>query len=755
MILSKNFWSVITMTLCAFSISLGQTTVNVPVTLMTYEYYYNTGIGGYQSMNNTGIIGAIESHDVSGTAISKFRTVVFFDLSAIPAHSTINSVEFAVGFTYTSGQANYTAELVPLYLPLTFANPIPPNPDDDRNGWGQFKHNGTFGGFYYSSTTPLSNTSMRDFVSAAYSNIGSRAFGLVADNEGTGVSDINTEVPVSGIVMKVTYSPQIKVVVRNSFPGAGNVGYVYVDESQLTSPTPTLYWDAGASHTIRAYAQAVGLMKYPFSGIWTNLNTGAQLNQSSDNTSVTIAPTSDCTWQASFNTGIPAIAVTVQNAFGGGNVEVDGVSKSSPWTSGASGQPVWYSGESHTIRSYTQTINAVTYPFTGTWNCSPTGEQRTQGSESTTISISPSSNCTWTASFGTSYKQVVVHQKFSGGSETHDSNYDLKIGHWEGGPDFASYSVPTPPFTITTATNTVTFRGYQDIASNGEKYNHWAEGTTYDGDVTNHHVFQVSSLTTDVTSWLKPTNDGCLIKADLIDYPGSYNGIAQFQDPWLIDYPDPSYNNKTRNRRMSAVWNSMSGSSNNLGTVTTPYKGIFLNESGPPNWTPPYYSVRAPLTSSVFNVNGTVVNGVFSSWGYDGNQAALQQIGSNPSGYDQKAVVFKSAGTTISANYKGIHISSDPAAFANNSQRKVVQTPDFVLHQVYTSMGHVWYETSSNQGSSWTLMNNGQPLDVNGGKCPSIDYNGNAVVIVFQAAAASPYTYNLQLDSYIKASNGI
>jgi hypothetical protein len=87
----------------------------------------------------------------------------------------------------------------------------------------------------------------------------------------------------------------------------------------------------------------------------------------------------------------------------------------------------------------------------------------------------------------------------------------------------------------------------------------------------------------------------------------------------------------------------------------------------------------------------------------------------------------------LTANYKGVHLSSTATAFSNN-QRKVVQTPDYYLHQVYESMGHVWYEYRRDNENTWTLGNGGQPLlDDGEGKSPSIDYNGNAVAIVYQS----------------------
>jgi|GEM_PF-1733328 len=82
---------------------------------------------------------------------------------------------------------------------------------------------------------------------------------------------------------------------------------------------------------------------------------------------------------------------------------------------------------------------------------------------------------------------------------------------------------------------------------------------------------------------------------------------------------------------------------------------------------------------------------------------------------------------TVNARLKALHKSNTIAAWDNTSQRKLIQTlaggnPRW-LHQVYTSAGHVWLEHSGDGGSTWTLGNNGQPLDgTAGGKCPSIAY---------------------------------
>jgi len=77
------------------------------------------------------------------------------------------------------------------------------------------------------------------------------------------------------------------------------------------------------------------------------------------------------------------------------------------------------------------------------------------------------------------------------------------------------------------------------------------------------------------------------------------------------------------------------------------------------------------------------------------------------------------------ANYKSVQRSDDNKAYANNSQRKFVRTPDGWLHNVYSSMGRVWYEAKSPNGN-WEIMNGGNPIDDGldkQAKLPSIDYS--------------------------------
>ena len=101
--------------------------------------------------------------------------------------------------------------------------------------------------------------------------------------------------------------------------------------------------------------------------------------------------------------------------------------------------------------------------------------------------------------------------------------------------------------------------------------------------------------------------------------------------------------------------------------------------------------------------------------------------------------------TTYTALYKGHQITNNANAYSGNSQRKLIETKSGSatwLTQVYTSMGYVWIEHSSDGGQSWTIGNNGRPLGA--GKNPSIALTTDAtpynyIGVVWQASSGSHY----------------
>ncbi len=88
---------------------------------------------------------------------------------------------------------------------------------------------------------------------------------------------------------------------------------------------------------------------------------------------------------------------------------------------------------------------------------------------------------------------------------------------------------------------------------------------------------------------------------------------------------------------------------------------------------------------------------------------------------------------TRTANYKGTQLSNNINAYKNNSQRKIVRIANGDLYMVYESLGKVWLEKSTDNGSTWSLSNGGQPLSGNNeAKNPVIDFYGNTTAVVLQ-----------------------
>jgi hypothetical protein len=434
------------------------------------------------------------------------------------------------------------------------------------------------------------------------------------------------------------------------------------------------------------------------------------------------------------------ISVTVQNGppVSGDSVIVDGTKYSSPHSFS------WTSSGSHSLLARTEVIGSTTYTPAG-WTDLTTNT--TYGDNP--HPAAPIQNTTYQANFSVSIVTATVNQKLST-NQTVDS-----IGHWEGGTDFTKYKAPKslPLSTIYTEY----LRAKQDTLS-GQKYNNWDANNAIEPDVSNHHGFAVHSYTTTLTSHFLPTTQGSTIGINLLEMPGSYSGLIQFKDPWLIDSTDASHNNTKLNRGMNALYkNRTAPFSPNIGTSYSGdvYKGVFLNQiPDPSNSQKPYYSVGANATQP-FTVGGQAYTGAFINWTQ--TNAAFQDSTSSQTG-----IVFKSSSATATANYKGIHLSNTASSFSNNSQRKLVRTKDGWLHQVYESMGRVWLEESTDNGSTWFLGNGGQPLDNGAGKCPSIDWhynvadptnpNLNAVVVTFQQRSGSTYTIPYAIFKYTNGS---
>ncbi len=272
-----------------------------------------------------------------------------------------------------------------------------------------------------------------------------------------------------------------------------------------------------------------------------------------------------------------------------------------------------------------------------------------------------------------------------------------------------------------------TLRGFQAVynSPNGnQKFFKWLlDESTPNGSNLNHQSFQLVNIGT-LTSKLNKTHNATIgLKAEGLTLIG---GI-EFKDPWLIDYNDPDFGNNPRNRGMTAPFKPILDIlPNNLG-VNTPYKGVFLDQDFHP--INPYYSLKRPDNLSWLHPGSNTSHTLkFINW--EISPAGSAQI-TNP-GSTETPVVFNTPNAGVYAVVKGTQLSDYNNSFENNSSRKFVRTTDGSLHLVYESMGNVWYEKSTNNGTTWTMMNNGNPLSALDAKSPSLSAVGDNVYIVFQ-----------------------
>jgi Secretion system C-terminal sorting domain len=322
-------------------------------------------------------------------------------------------------------------------------------------------------------------------------------------------------------------------------------------------------------------------------------------------------------------------------------------------------------------------------------------------------------------------QSVTIDQKL-----TNNTSYG-SVAHYESST-FVPYSAP---HTFSFAeTSTQYFRAdtnaeYQ--SSIYQKNNNWNNDNT---NVINYNEFEISSNMSSIYAQMDTVSNATI--ENVIDGNTTVSSTIQFTDPWFRDKSDAL---GIRNRGSAAIAHTLS--SPFTPNISTDYKGVFLNQDY--NTEPDYYNVSFP-TSQTVSVGGTSHKLYFQNWSASPSGSAAFQNANSTS----TPVVFKSANATVQANVKATQLSSDAFAFSNNSQRRLIETQsgtDTVwLHQVYTSLGHVWIEHSSDGGSSWILGNNGQPLDgTTGGKCPSIAYTHNSdynyIGVVWEQPSGSHY----------------
>ncbi|MCE1187868.1 MAG: T9SS type A sorting domain-containing protein [Ignavibacteria bacterium] len=87
---------------------------------------------------------------------------------------------------------------------------------------------------------------------------------------------------------------------------------------------------------------------------------------------------------------------------------------------------------------------------------------------------------------------------------------------------------------------------------------------------------------------------------------------------------------------------------------------------------------------------------------------------------------------TYTAKYKAIHRSNNDSTYKNNSAKKMARSKDGYLFTVYESMGSIWLERSTDNGSSWQIMNSGKPLNTAPAKNPALDVNPYDIAVTFE-----------------------
>lgn len=203
--------------------------------------------------------------------------------------------------------------------------------------------------------------------------------------------------------------------------------------------------------------------------------------------------------------------------------------------------------------------------------------------------------------------------------------------------------------------------------------------------------------------------------------------------------------------------NSIMSWLNKNSNITVNYN---LQEGG--SVSPDNYQVQIlhgiPITvqPQIVNVNGKQITYNFWKW-EDGNT-------NNPRTF------YTSHDVSHTATMKGTDITNISTTYTANNQRRIVKAYNSSLHKVYESMGKVWYETSTDDGSTWSVINNGKPITANDAKLPAIAYREglSEILLVYQEdtklvlhfydanSYQTPlYTYDISLPAGVSYSENL
>jgi Secretion system C-terminal sorting domain len=294
------------------------------------------------------------------------------------------------------------------------------------------------------------------------------------------------------------------------------------------------------------------------------------------------------------------------------------------------------------------------------------------------------------------FADVIVSQK-------NTSQQDFgNFGRWRG-TNFVSYA--SPQTFVLQQNSSEVFRADQTVQylNPTQKYDLWETYTS----VVNPQPFTIIQNQPPITASFAPTNDATL--QSILTDNGSNIGAPKFQDPWFLDATDTNHGNSPINEGTSAPFDPVTYSQNDIG-INSGHQGVFLSLD-PTQGAVNYYSVRAPITQTVGGYTA-----IFTGW--SATNATFQQVGTNPPGYDQKAVVITGSGATITANYSRTTVSSNVTLPAGS----------------YSFMGTL----TVNSGATLTLSSS-----------TTLNFPSHAVLVVNGALVSSGTTFNfVQSPSY-------
>ncbi len=280
------------------------------------------------------------------------------------------------------------------------------------------------------------------------------------------------------------------------------------------------------------------------------------------------------------------------------------------------------------------------------------------------------------------------------------------------------------------------------------KYNVWIQDNGLKYYVNHTSVPIYPNFLTKIYAHFKNTFD-ITISNKIENSISVESGSFFFGDPWLVDDDSDSKGLKNRGVRPLPVEIPYKITPN--VTRNSLHKGVFLNQNPTFDPTKPCYSVEAISPQDIpLSQTGKSHRFYFQNWtgtNVDFEYANIIRTG----------VVFQDENAEASAVLKGTQLSNQSQALSNNGQRKIIRTDDGKLHCVYESLEKIWYEMSTDNGNTWVIMNNGQPVShpANVAKSPSICLIGNecSILIVYQEKTSGDDFLTLRSFNYLQNSS--